>query len=137
MSKLVNNKEFLDLKNEILSLYEIYNETSDLLGIGKIHGASDLKNSYFNMPQNTRVKGYLFKNIGKKQESYNITSLRRSYDNAIFKISIYNSQDDLVNTIVFFDDGKIKMTLCETSETTSFLDTLDMYILYIKKGVTG
>ena len=35
---------------------------------------------------------------------------------------------------LIFDDGKIKMTLCETSSPVSFLDTLDMYILYIKKG---
>jgi len=134
LSKLVNNKEFLDLKNEILSLYEIYNETSDLLGIGKIHGASDLKNSYFNMPQNTRVKGYLFKNIGKKQESYNITSLRRSYDNAIFKISIYNSQDDLVNTIVFFDDGKIAKQKVVSPES-NYLRSQNLEVLSVNDNL--
>lgn len=40
---------------------------------------------------------------------------------------------DVENKIIF-DDGKIKMTLCEISAPVSFLDTLDMYILYIKKG---
>ncbi len=36
---------------------------------------------------------------------------------------------------LIFDDGKIKMTLSETATTVSFLDTLDMYILYIKDGL--
>jgi len=92
-------------KEEISSLLQTYTETSELLGIGKIHGATDLKKEFFGTKDEAVVKGYKFKD-DKTNRTYSVCSLnRKDNEDAALKVTIEDKKKS--GCYILYKTGKI------------------------------
>lgn len=108
------------IKEEIDNIVKNYNELAEVLNFNHRKEAPLLKKEFFG-DANTRAKGLVFKNLeGTKNKTVAFCLLTSKEDNRLFKVVIYDSNNKLENTFVFFSDGKVATQKKLSEETNDF-----------------
>ena len=105
ISKAAKLKGSVGLPEEIYQLLGKYTEAANVFKSCDRRVANAIKKEFFG--DKISHKGLLFDKIDNTNRSYGVNPLKRSSDNAVFKITVRDEQGILENNFVFFADGKV------------------------------
>ena len=106
ISNILEIKQSLGIKDDIDKIIQNYKNLTEVLNLKQGKDALKLKQEYFGNVS-AKTKGLVFTNlVGTENKTIAFCPLTSKDDDRLFKIVIYNSDNKLENTFVFFADGK-------------------------------
>jgi len=124
VNEVINNADFVRTSKgisqevgELMASYkDFYNELLKKSGKDVL----ELKQAYLGEDFSVKTKGLMFKNIGKNNESYHFCPIESRSDKRLFKIVVFDKNEKLTNSLVFFSDGKVFKQRFLSTETNFF-----------------
>lgn len=92
-----------ETQNQLLSIYKSLKSLANCFNNINNVEANKIKSNYNNYETIAGKRGYTFKNVGKTNFSFNIMTSNTKHNDNVTKITILDSDSNIIDTIVFQD----------------------------------
>lgn len=135
LQKILSNLAQLDnsngIKSKIKKVNNTYKRVSSILTGKNIREALQRKRNFLGYEVSPKTKGLIFKNFGEKGEAYGFCPIFSQKDDRLFKLTIWDKDDNIRDVFVFFENGnvsKLKRNNADSKNGHSFIPVSDKEI---------